>query len=449
MSCSSAWPRRGRPGDDRGEGGGPDAPATRRRARPARTCTRPRRFSIAPATGPRCRPGSTWSCRRAASAWCGRAAGWRCATASTRWPSHRQRLPGRSAGGAGEPRARAPSASSWATASRSCWCSAWSAWSSWPTTATATTRARAASVDRVSSRHGSGPRARVGQSRMSLRSAAIGPAALVRWLRDGRQATRGGPAARAEGARGGAGRGRGRSGPWTPSQPRAGRAEGSGAAGPRCRARRRASLAAVEAEWAARLALSEARCAAREQAQAQQPTVEDVRRLETRAKKGEDEQRRLEEQLAPATARAGGHRDRARSGPRGASRAWRRGRGLLRHRGGGDPHGKRLDTRGRAGTTRKDAEGELAKAKKLLDEENYGAALFFAMKAQNMVTKRGRLPPRCGHPTPSKPAPQGTYVVQRQQRATSASRSSTDAPVVGTARQGDPLKALAVRGACG
>jgi hypothetical protein len=206
-----------------------------------------------------------------------------------------------------------------------------------------------------------------------------------------------------------------------------------------------ASLAAVEAEWAARLALSEARCAAREQAQAQQPTVEDVRRLETRAKKGEDEQRRLEEQLAlrqrelevteteliRTKGRLKGVETRAEASSAIAEAEILTGR---------------LDTRGRAGTTRKDAEGELAKAKKLLDEENYGAALFFAMKAQNMVTKVGDSRPAADTRDADKPAPQGTYVVSASSAHIRQS-PSTDAPVVGTARQGDPLKALAVRGA--
>src|SRR5262245_54592400 len=60
-----------------------------------------------------------------------------------------------------------------------------------------------------------------------------------------------------------------------------------------------AALAALEAEWAARLALSEARCAARDTASAgRAATTEDVRRLEVRARRSEEEQHRLEEQIA-------------------------------------------------------------------------------------------------------------------------------------------------------
>jgi hypothetical protein len=59
----------------------------------------------------------------------------------------------------------------------------------------------------------------------------------------------------------------------------------------------------------------------------------------------------------------------------------------------------RLDARNNAATLGL-CEDSLAKAEKQLQQENYGAALFFAMKAQDAATKAGESPDRRPSPTP-------------------------------------------------
>jgi hypothetical protein len=202
-----------------------------------------------------------------------------------------------------------------------------------------------------------------------------------------------------------------------------------------------APLAAVEAEWAARLALAEARCAARD-ASTEPSGSEEIRRLETRSRRSEEEQRRLEEQLALSQreldvtetelirtkARLKGLETRAE-----ASSAIAEARILV----------KRLESRGRSATLRA-ATDSLEKAETQMKEENYGAALFFALKAQDLVTKAGENR-AAGDAEPERPAPQRTYLVAVDS-ANIRQSPSAQAPVVGEARRGARLDALVMRG---
>lgn len=211
-----------------------------------------------------------------------------------------------------------------------------------------------------------------------------------------------------------------------------------------------APLAALEAEWAARLALSEARCAARDTAAAgRAATAEEVRRLEVRARRSEDEQRRLEEQIAlrqreleftqteliRTKARLKGLETRA-----DASSAIAEARILV----------DRAKSRGRAATA-KAASESLQAAEEQLGFQNFGAALFLALRAQDVVAKtseggRPSLPAVAEDASgPEGPAPQATYEVAVES-ANVRQAPSTEAPVVGEVRRGAKVDALGVRG---
>jgi hypothetical protein len=203
-----------------------------------------------------------------------------------------------------------------------------------------------------------------------------------------------------------------------------------------------APIAAVEAEWAARLALTEARCAAREAA-AGPAATEELRRLEARARRSEEEQRRLEEQIAlrqrelevteteliRTKARLQGLETRAE-----ASSAIAEARILV----------KRLEARGRSATL-KAAEESLEKAETQLQQDNYGAALFFALKAQDMVSKIGDRAAAAEAGDVERPPQQPTYVVAVDS-ANIRQAPSLQAPVLCDVKRGVTLQALAVRG---
>ncbi|HET8644372.1 MAG TPA: SH3 domain-containing protein [Vicinamibacteria bacterium] len=145
--------------------------------------------------------------------------------------------------------------------------------------------------------------------------------------------------------------------------------------------------AALGAEWMARLAATEARCASttatvREEVQAR--STGDSQRLQARLRRAEEEQRRLEERLAA------GQRDlevtemeliRTKARLKGletkaeASSAIAEARILLRR------------AEGRGGALLALGEQSLAKAEQQLREENFGAANFFALKAQDLATR--------------------------------------------------------------
>jgi hypothetical protein len=154
-------------------------------------------------------------------------------------------------------------------------------------------------------------------------------------------------------------------------------------------------LAASEAHCAATLA----RLAGTPDRTARTPPAE-VERANTRARKLEDDNRRLEERIAlllhdldvteteiiRTKARLKGIETKAE-----ASSAIAEARILM----------GRLDTKANAATLGM-CEDSLAKAEKQLQQENYGAALFFAMKAQDAATK-AQESPDSRRPSPSPP----------------------------------------------
>jgi hypothetical protein len=204
-----------------------------------------------------------------------------------------------------------------------------------------------------------------------------------------------------------------------------------------------ASEAAVKAEWAARLALTEARCVAPEPEKTTAP--DDLRRMEARARRAEDERRRLEEEnavrrreleateteLIRTKARLKGLETRA-----DAASAIAEARILMR----------RAETgRGRSADIAR-AQESLVRAEELLKEDNFGAAIFFASKAQDLVAKVNE--PRPSAPAAAddeRPAPHPTCIVKAA-TANLRESPSTDAPVLASVPRGTTLQALAARG---
>lgn len=148
-----------------------------------------------------------------------------------------------------------------------------------------------------------------------------------------------------------------------------------------------AGAAAVDAEWMARLAAAEARCAtgtATLRTEVQTRSEGDLRALQARVRKAEDEQRRLEDRLAAeqrdlevtemelirTKARLKGLETKAE-----ASSAIAEARVLLRR------------AEGRGGALLALGEQSLVKAEQQLKDENFGAANFFALKAQDLATR--------------------------------------------------------------
>jgi predicted nucleic acid-binding Zn-ribbon protein len=161
----------------------------------------------------------------------------------------------------------------------------------------------------------------------------------------------------------------------------------------------------LRAQGLGELATAEAHCSAtlarlstpgtERTARASSPEVE---RANTRSRKLEDDVKRLEERIAlllhdlevteteviRTKARLKGIETKAE-----ASSAIAEARILM----------GRLDAKSNAATLSL-CEDSLAKAEKQLQQENYGAALFFAMKAQDAATKAGESPERRASPTP-------------------------------------------------
>jgi SH3 domain-containing protein len=202
-----------------------------------------------------------------------------------------------------------------------------------------------------------------------------------------------------------------------------------------------ASQAAVKAEWAARLALTEARCLPAPAAPTTAP--DEIRRLETRARRAEDDKRRLEEEnaarrrelevteteLIRTKARLKGLETRAE-----AASAIAETRILL----------KRAEGRGRSADAAR-AQEALSKAEELLKEDNFGAAIFFASKAQDVVVRSNEPRAPAGAPDDERPAPRATCTVKAA-TANLRESPSTTAPVLASVTQGTRLEALAVRG---
>lgn len=204
-----------------------------------------------------------------------------------------------------------------------------------------------------------------------------------------------------------------------------------------------ASDAAVKAEWAARVALAEARCVAPEPEKT--TAHDDLRRMEARARRAEEEKRRVEEEnaarrreleateteLIRTKARLKGLETRAE-----AASAIAEARILVRRAEGG---------RARSADVAR-AQDSLSRAEELLQEDNFGAAIFFASKAQDLVAKLNE--PRAAAapaaPDGERPAPRPTCVV-RAATANLRAAPTTSAPVLAALTRGTTLQALAVR----
>jgi SH3-like domain-containing protein len=207
---------------------------------------------------------------------------------------------------------------------------------------------------------------------------------------------------------------------------------------------------AGDAGWLSQLAVSEARCAAQLSTTAvamqRLPEAEkaaaEAERLQVRARKADDDQRRLEEEVALLS------RDlelteneiiRLKAKLRGldskaeASSAIAESRILLK---------RYQEQRGRSANLARSQE-LVERAEQQILEENYGAAAFFAQKAQDLLQDRRRSADVGG--VPERAAPKKQYTV-RAEVVNIRAEPSTSANVVGKAAMGDVLDAVAVRG---
>ena len=206
----------------------------------------------------------------------------------------------------------------------------------------------------------------------------------------------------------------------------------------------------VDAAWLSRLAISEARCASQLAASAETvaklpealKAASEADRLQAKLKKADDDRRRLEEEVALLT------RDlefteneiiRLKAKLRGldnkaeASSAIAEARILMnRYR----------TQRGR--TPNLDRSQELVeRAEQQIVEENFGAAAFFAQKAEDLLQDRRRTP--AADAAADRPAPKKQYTV-RVPTLNIRSDASETAEIVGKAAKGDVLFAETVRG---
>lgn len=204
-----------------------------------------------------------------------------------------------------------------------------------------------------------------------------------------------------------------------------------------------------QSEWLGRLATVEAQCAA--QIARQQEAQTDERSLITqeaekrneRIRRHEDEQRRLEEQVAllkreldvtetemiRTKARLKGIETKAE-----ASSAIAEGRILL---------GRMADERGPRALGVQRAQEALERAETLLREENFGAAIFFAQKAQDAALKARE--PRAAQTGQERPAPNASYTVKAAS-ANLRKGPGTNEPIVARLVKGERLKASVTRG---
>jgi hypothetical protein len=209
---------------------------------------------------------------------------------------------------------------------------------------------------------------------------------------------------------------------------------------------------AFRADGLAQLATAEARCAAAAARFAASIKVEkekrttstaDVDRLNSRLKRSEEEQRRLEERVAlllrdlelteteiiRTKARLKGIETRAE-----ASSAIAEARILA----------GRLDSKTRAATVSLCNEN-IVKAEQQLTQVNYGAAVFFAMKAQDIAKKAHEASETTRHADDERPSPQPNYRVKAK---TANIRKGPDVTedVVAEAPEGSVLAATAIKG---
>lgn len=211
--------------------------------------------------------------------------------------------------------------------------------------------------------------------------------------------------------------------------------------------------AGTDAGWLAQLAIAEARCASQlasaNVAVQRLPDVEkaaaQAERLQARVKKADEDQRRLEDEVALLS------RDlelteneiiRLKAKLRGldskaeASSAIAEARMLMK---------RYQEQRGRTANLAR-CEELAVRAEQQIVEENFGAAAFFAQKAQDLLQDRRRSGAAAPVPEPGdRPAPKAQYTV-RAAVVNLRSEPGTNGSVVGKAKKGDALTALAVHG---
>lgn len=208
---------------------------------------------------------------------------------------------------------------------------------------------------------------------------------------------------------------------------------------------------AADASWLSRLAVAEAHCAAalstsaravERLPEAEKAAAAEADKLQGKLKKADDDQRRLEDDIALLT------RDlelteneiiRLKAKLRGldskaeASSAIAEARILMK---------RYQEQRGRTVNLAR-CQQLVERAEQQILDENYGAASFFAQKAQELLQDRRRTtPPSEGN---ERAAPKSDYTVLA---ATLNIRSDANpgAPIVAKAKKGDKLQALGIRG---
>jgi hypothetical protein len=212
---------------------------------------------------------------------------------------------------------------------------------------------------------------------------------------------------------------------------------------------------ACQADSLVRLAVAEAQCAVELSrvvdplaAAAVAASNADLEKLQMRLRKAEEDQHRLEDKVGVlqrdlemtetevirTKARLKGNETKAE-----ASSAIAEARILIR---------RIADTKGRAASVVRCQE-LLAKAEQLLKEENFGAAAFFALKAQDTAVKATEDPAAAASGAASSvadvPAPQKHYSV-RAEVANIRRGPGTTEPIVATAPKGSGLDASLMRG---
>lgn len=198
--------------------------------------------------------------------------------------------------------------------------------------------------------------------------------------------------------------------------------------------------AAISAEWMARLAATEARCAASTEVvrtEVETRSTADLQRLQARLRRAEEDQKRLEERVAA------GQRDlemtemeliRTKARLKGletkaeASSAIAEARVLLRR------------AEGRGGALLALGQQSLVKAEQQLRDENYGAANFFALKAQDLATRARE--PEARRPEPTQPLSVRVRVARANVRKGPGPRE----PIVTVVSRGTTLTVTRVQG---
>jgi hypothetical protein len=202
-----------------------------------------------------------------------------------------------------------------------------------------------------------------------------------------------------------------------------------------------------QSEWLGRLAIVEAECATQiarqteQQSEQKAQTSQEAERRTAQIRKHEEDQKRLEEQIASlkreldftetevirTKARLKGIETKAE-----ASSAIAEGRILL----------SRLDEKTSRSPNVQRGQEALQRAETLLREENYGAAIFFAQKAQDAALKAREVRPPGAQ---ERPAAQPVYAVKV---ASANLRKGPDASetVIARVPRGSQLKASVARG---